>query len=104
MVRFAREHDTGYILTNLHIFRLFHRTRHVALLLVHRPLFRFFVDLFFLSSILFPRECRLVSWRNDRKNPNIPNWRDSKTGIGPAQATYITFYLRVTCYNSYKNI
>lgn len=63
--------------------RVLHRTRRAALLLVHWPLCRFFVDLFYLLSFLFRRECRLVSWRNDRKNPNIPNLRDNRTGIGP---------------------
>ena len=60
----------------------FYCTRHVVLLL-SRHLFRLSAGLACLSTDPSVRESRLVSWHNDQKTLNIPNWLDSKTGIDP---------------------
>jgi len=81
-------HDTSNRITTVfvlgryeYVIRLY-CTRHVVFLL-SQYLSRLFADLVCPSIDPSARECRLVSWRNDRRSPNIPNWPDSRIDIDP---------------------
>lgn len=67
----------------------FYCTRHVVLL-PSRHLSRLSAGLVCPSTDPFVRESRLVSWHNDQKILNIPNWLDSRTDIDPEKKKNIT--------------